>query len=187
MNTSTPTRHRPTPGLILGPFYPVQQAVDADHRLWRGDALPAGARRLRLEGRVLTVDGDAVTGARVELWHADHLGRYPHPSAADHASVDPRFTAYGCTGTDAVGGFAFDSLVPGAYAGPDVRRARHLHLQVTGRLDRLVTQLFLPDDPGREADHWYRAAARPEMLVATRLASDADHLHLQWTALLNRG
>ena len=186
--TSAPTiRSKATPNLILGPYYPVRAAVDADHRLWRGPPPGAGARRLRVQGRVLSVAGLAVSGADVELWHADPAGRYPHPSAAGHGQVLPGFVGYGRVRSDAEGGFAFESLAPGAYAGPDGTRATHLHFQITGSFDRVVTQVFLPDDPARESDHWYRAASRREMLLARVVHDEPEALHLEWTAVLIRG
>lgn len=176
-----------TPNLILGPYYPVRQPADADHRLWRGGPVGEGRRRLRFDGRLVALDGRAVAGAEVELWHADPGGRYPHPSAPRHDDVVAGFVGYGRVRTDAQGRFAFESVVPGAYDGPDGTRATHLHFQITGSCDRVVTQVFLPDDPARDADHWYRSASRPGMLVARVLRDDLQALHLEWTAFLNRG
>ena len=41
-----PVARRRTPGLLLGPYYPLV-TVFSTSALWRGNALPAGARRLR--------------------------------------------------------------------------------------------------------------------------------------------
>ncbi|MFO1327027.1 MAG: hypothetical protein U1F56_06690 [Rubrivivax sp.] len=180
-------RSKATPNLILGPYYPARPAADADHRLWRGAAPDTGARRLHVQGQVLSTAGLPVAGSDVELWHADPFGRYPHASAAGHEQVAPGFVGYGRVRSGADGGFAFESLVPGAYEGPDGLRAVHLHFQITGSIDRVVTQVFLPDDPARESDHWYRAASRRQMLLARVLRDDPEALHLRWTAILNRG
>lgn len=178
---------RPTPGLILGPFYPVRPPHDSDHRLWRGSTVPAGARRLTFAGAVLDLAGQPVVGGAVELWHADPAGRYPHPSAPESRLVDPSFLGYGRVTTDALGQFAFDSLVPGGYEAFHARRAIHLHVQITGRCDRLVTQVFLADDATRHDDHWYLAATRREQLVARTLSADAAGLNLEWNAVIARG
>lgn len=176
-----------TPGLVLGPFYPVQQPQDADHILWRRSGVPPGARRLHFGGRVCTSDQQPVADVLVELWHADPAGRYPHPCAPHAECVDPGFLGYGRVRTGTDGRFAFASLVPGAYQTGEGRRATHLHLQITGRCDRLLTQVFLPDDAACDDDRWFRAAPRSEMLVARVVADDAGALHLDWTAILARG
>ncbi len=172
-----------TPGLLLGPFYPLQAAAAPPPRLWRGPA-PAGARRLRLRGRVLDRQGASIVGAHVELWHADPQGRYRHPSAPGHQQVDARFAGYGACCTDESGAFAFDSLVPGAYQDDGVERAPHLHVQVSAGSDRLVTQCFLPGDPRNEADRWYRAVRRPHALLPAASTFDDDGLCLRWDIVM---
>lgn len=194
--TDDPTRaasapqaaRRRTPGLLLGPYYPLARAA-AGPVLWTGAAWPAGARRLRLDGRVVDLQGRALAGAEVELWQADPAGRYRHPSAPDAALLLPGFAGHGRTRTDAAGGFCFVSLVPGAYADAAGLRAPHLHLQITGRADRLVTQLFLPGHPGNAGDRWYGALLQPALLMpdVVPAAAGDDTLHLRWTAVLTQG
>jgi protocatechuate 3,4-dioxygenase beta subunit len=182
----SPQRRR-TPGLLLGPYYPLDQPATAGGELWRGSALPAGARCLRLEGQVLDQGSTPVECATVELWHADPAGRYRHPSAPQADHVLEGFAGYGRVVTAADGRFTFQSLVPGSYEDGDVLRAPHLHLQITGHDDRLITQVFLPGHPGNAADRWYQAVARPERLLAEVLSDDARGLHLWWSAVLSRG
>jgi protocatechuate 3,4-dioxygenase beta subunit len=176
-----------TPGLLLGPFYPVQKPRGAGHLLWQGQELPVGARVLGFDGHVHTVEHKPVVGALVELWHADPAGRYPHPSAPEPERVDPSFLGYGRVHTDEGGRFEFSSLVPGAYEVAGALRAVHLHVQITGRWDQLLTQIFLPRDTTRFQDRWFAAAARPEMLVANVLSDDAHALRLEWNAVVGRG
>lgn len=179
--------HVPTPGLLLGPYYPLQPLADASATLWRGSTLPAGARRLRLQGRVLAASGEPVPMADVELWHADPAGRYRHPTAPEQPLVLQDFTGYGRTRAAADGGFTFHTLVPVGYVDHHVQRTPHLHLQITGRFDRLVTQLFLAGHAGNENDHWYRALRAPQALTATLRAEGPDAWAIDWTAVLRRG
>ena len=181
----TPGPYR-TPGLLLGPYYPLQVPIGADANLWRGDTLPAGTRHLRLEGRVLTREGAPAPNACVELWQADPRGYYRHASAPGHAQVAAGFAGYGLTHCDAEGRFDFRSLVPGAYAESGVVRAPHLHAQITGRVDRLVTQLFLPGDERNHLDPWYCAVARPERLLPQVIRDEANALHLHWTVFITQ-
>jgi protocatechuate 3,4-dioxygenase, beta subunit len=130
-----------------------------------------------------------VVGAEIELWQADPCGRYRHPSAPDSALVPEGFAGYGRTRTDHGGAFRFTSLVPGAYTEGDVLRAPHLHLQITGCFDRLVTQLFFPGHPANTHDRWHRALLQPRLLTPEVQAwsPDGDGLHLLWTAVLTCG
>lgn len=187
VNRAPDRLERATPGLILGPFYPLEHAADADARLWRGERLPEGVQALKFQVRVITREGQSVAGASVELWHADHAGRYPHPSASNAEDALTGFSGYGIARTDAEGQCEFDSLVPGAYRTEVGLRARHLHLQISGRFDRLVTQVFLPDDVLRHGDRWYCASPRPEQLLATIVPVAGPDLRLHWTAVLVRG
>jgi len=178
-----------TPGLLLGPYYPLEPSADASTDLCDRDVpLPTDARYLRLQGTVVNLQGRPVTGAWVEIWHADHQGRYRHPSAPRREQVAAGFTGYGRTRSDARGHFSFRRVVPGAYAAGDVRRAPHVHLQVTGQIDRLVTQMFLPGHPLNQGDHWYRTVSRPELLTPQVVRDDPGNaLVLAWTVALAQG
>ncbi len=186
-------RHPPalarTPGLLLGPFYPLHPPADAGARLWT--AVAAGAksagRPVEVAGRVLNQRGAPVDKALVEVWQADPCGRYRHPSAPLPAPDDPGFTGYGAVRTDAGGAFCFVTLAPGAYAEGDGRRAPHIHFQVTGRIDRLVTQMFFPNDPMTEGDRWFRATRFPQRLLASVVDDSPDVLRLGWDIVLATG
>ena len=175
------TALRRTPSLLLGPYYPLGASDAAGSSLFRGTT-PSGTRRLRLEGHVQRLDGTPLPDVRIELWHADPAGRYPHPSAGDAAAVLEGFTGYGTTRSDATGRFVFTSVVPGGYRDGPTARAPHLHLQLSGRADRLVTQLFLPGDARNDADRWYRAVRDSERLLPTVVRDHAESLDLHWTA-----
>jgi Tripartite tricarboxylate transporter family receptor/Dioxygenase len=158
---------RCTPSLILGPFYPPHPPVHAGSTLWA--PAPGHSRRLQLVeigGRVINAAGMAVCDALVEIWQADECGRYGHPGAPQPAPADPTFARYGALRTDACGLYRFHTLKPGAYGDGAKRRAPHVHFQVTGLQDRLVTQMFFPDEPLNAGDHWYRSVKRPQDLVA---------------------
>ena len=96
--------------------------------LWReGDP----GERLLLHGRVLGVDGGAVAGATVEIWHADAEG-------VVHAD---RYRAALVTGED--GEFVVSTVLPGYIWGP-----RHIHFVVSHpEWRQLITRLFFRRDP----------------------------------------
>ena len=179
------TLPRRTPGLLLGPYYPLDRTAALGSELWTGPA-PSGARGLRLEGCVCSGDGTPLRDAHIEMWQADPAGRYRHPSAREGNLVLECFEGYGATQSDADGRFVFRSLVPGAYREGVTLRAPHLHLQITGRHDRLVTQLFLPGDARNGEDRWFCAIVHGERLLPEVVQDDADLLWLRWTAFLGR-
>lgn len=89
--------------------------------------------------------------------------------------------------TDVHGRYRFWTLRPGPYGDDRRRRAPHIHFQVTGCHDRLVTQMFLPGEALNTADHLYRSASRPELLLATILFDEPASLLLCWDIVLSNG
>lgn len=155
---------RATPTLTEGPFYPERFSDQPSPSLLLGPQ-PAGAKPLRLTGRVLRTDGGAVAGARVEIWQCDALGRYHHSRDSRPESRDPGFAGYGWVLADAQGEYAFETIRPVPYPG----RTPHIHLAVVvdGRR-QLVTQIFIDGDPGNAGDFLYRrmsAAARERVTM----------------------
>src|SRR5439155_25502903 len=83
-------RLRVTPPQIVGPFYPVAACPDLAGDLARASSGAAEARGqlLYVMGRVLTCAGEAVAGARIEIWQANADGKYCHPSDVNPAPID---------------------------------------------------------------------------------------------------
>jgi protocatechuate 3,4-dioxygenase alpha subunit len=161
------------PGQTVGPFFGLALPYPGGADLVpAGDP---GA--VRLHGRVLDGRGEPVPDALLELWQADADGRVPREPgslsrapAPDHGAgslnsapapnreagslgsrPDPGreragFTGWGRVATDPDGRYAFRSVEPGP---TDPGRAPFLALAVFARglLDRLLTRVYLPDDP----------------------------------------
>jgi len=163
---------RRTPGQILGPFYPVTKiwAKTADLTRPRGASGQASGQALHVTGRVLNLSGEPVRDAQIEVWQANSHGRYRHPSDNNPAPLDPNFDGAAVLGTDAEGRYGFKTIKPGAYpAGPNTMRPPHIHFQVTGREDRLVTQMYFENEPYNETDRLLNSAERKELLIAKLL------------------
>jgi protocatechuate 3,4-dioxygenase, beta subunit len=161
-----------TPSTVAGPFYPLASKPvdrDADLTTIQGRPTRAQGQVLYLMGQVLNIKGGPVKGVQVEIWQPNAGGRYDHPSDPNPVPLDPNFQGYGTTTTDAEGRYRFKTIKPGPY--PVIQgwdRPPHIHFQLTGSADLLVTQMWFPDDPLNGQDRLFnnlRPAAQ-QMLTA---------------------
>jgi protocatechuate 3,4-dioxygenase beta subunit len=122
-------------------------------------------------GRVLNLAGEPVRNAKVEVWQTNAHGRYTHPSDPNPAPLDPNFEGSAVLTTDSDGRYRFKTIKPAAYpAGPDNFRPAHIHFQVSGRQDRLVTQMYFEGDPYNATDASLNSAGRKEVLITKLIA-----------------
>ncbi len=118
--------------------------------------------RIRVTGRLLGSDGRPLVGQLIEIWQANAAGRYRHAVDDHPAPLDPNFSGAGRVLTGPDGGFQFLTIKPGAYPWrnhPNAWRPAHIHFSIFGRLftERLVTQMFFPNDPLLEYDPIFNA------------------------------
>jgi protocatechuate 3,4-dioxygenase beta subunit len=163
----------PTSDQEMGPFYPVQHLADTDADLTRVQGLSGTAKgtAINVVGRVLDVKGNAVPDARIEIWQANAGGRYRHSGDMnDKAPIDPNFQGYAVLRTDRSGNFKFRTVKPGAYPIGDGRwRTPHIHFDVSGHNERMVTQMYFPGEKLNETD-FILATAQSKPTVISRLA-----------------
>src|SRR6185437_11758735 len=79
-------------------------------------------------------------------------GRYRHVVDNWPSPLDPNFDGVGRTLTDSQGRYQFVTVKPGAYPwrnSDNAWRPAHIHFSLFGRAftQRLVTQMYFPDDP----------------------------------------
>jgi protocatechuate 3,4-dioxygenase beta subunit len=137
---------------LSGPVYGDSDVTAADADLTgRGDGDPLG-QRIVVSGRVLEEDGKPVRDSLIELWQANAAGRYRHDVDRHDAPLDPNFDGAGRCLTDSEGRYSFVTIKPGCYPWgnhPNAWRPAHIHFSLFGRAfsQRLVTQMYFPDDP----------------------------------------
>jgi len=159
---------------VTGPVFGHERvgALDADlTRQHAGDPL---GQRIIVHGRVVDSDGRPVRDSLVEIWQANAAGRYKHPVDNWPAPLDDNFSGAGRAVTDAEGRYRFTTVKPGAYPWKNHHNAwrpAHIHFSVFGRafVQRLVTQMYFPDDPLFALDPIYQsvpAQARPRLISA---------------------
>jgi protocatechuate 3,4-dioxygenase beta subunit len=161
-----------TPEQILGPFYPLKAlGQNADLTKVPGRPGRAAGLVLNVAGRVLNLKGEPVRNAKVEIWQANTHGRYTHPGDHNPAPLDPNFEGSALLTTDNDGRYRFKTIKPAAYpAGPNRMRPAHIHFQVSGRQDRLVTQMYFEGDPYLEPDRFFQTALEQKDLLVAKLS-----------------
>ena len=151
---------------LTGPLLGEGRVHGLDHDLTRQHEGEPQGQRIIVHGRVIDGDGRPLRNTLVEVWQANTYGRYTHPSDPNPAPLDPNFDGAAILTTDSEGRYRFKTIKPAAYpAGPNMMRPAHIHFQVTGRQDRLVTQMYFENDPYNATDPFLNSAGRKELLI----------------------
>jgi protocatechuate 3,4-dioxygenase alpha subunit len=137
---------------------------------------PSEESRIRIVGRVYDAAREPIDDALVELWQANHHGRYRHPAdSREGLALTPGFSGFGRSGIDAVTlEFSFDTVKPGRVPAPDATlQAPHVCLVIQGRgmLRPSWTRLYFDDEAAANADDFVLKRvppARRDLLVARR-------------------
>lgn len=138
---------------ITGPVFGGERLRPLDDDLTRnfgpGEAL---GQRIIVTGRVIDATGKPLGGELVEVWQANAAGRYRHVVDNWPAPLDPGFGGCGRVLTSSDGWYRFTTIRPGAYPWgnhPNAWRPAHIHFSLFGKsfAQRLVTQMYFPDDP----------------------------------------
>ncbi len=133
--------HKPTPHVEMGPFYKKRAPQSPILRAAGDPGLP-----LTVTGRVITIHGEAMPDAKIEVWQANHGGLYDLDGYRYRAALAPERS----------GDYRFESVLPGHYP---ARVARHVHYFVTASsCTPLITQLYFETDEvfGGDPDKNYR-------------------------------
>ena len=179
----------PTPAVDRGPFYPVKKPEDsdADLTLVRSHSQRAAGQVVEISGRVLALDGKPIADAIIEIWQANHHGRYAHPADTNPAPLDPDFQGYALVRTDGEGRYKLLTIKPGAYpATPGWTRPPHIHFDVRSKTSREVTQMFFPGESLNGTDRLFLAIPEAERAaVLARQAGVTDGVtRLEWDVVL---
>lgn len=133
-----------TPEDIEGPYYrenpPARRQFSPDEFV--------------LSGRVFDHNGNAISNARIDFWHANEFGAY------DTDSDEMQY--YGQLETDSEGDYDLISIVPGRYLDGNLYRPAHIHAKIwVNGVVVLTTQLYFKDDPYNETDRFFK----PELIM----------------------
>lgn len=138
-----------------GPFYPDRMPLDTDNDLLLiNDAItPAVGEITHLSGRVLSISGEPLRNAFVEIWQVDNNGAYLHSGTSNADKRDSNFQGYGRFLTDVKGNYYFRTIKPVSYPG----RTPHIHLAVSQNGKRIfTTQILVKGEKQNERDSLFR-------------------------------
>ncbi len=148
-----------TPSQTVGPYFAYGLTSNGKYD-WN-DAFSnnlvtadTSGERVRVEGRVFDGDGQPMPDCMLEIWQADAQGRFSDPQDK-RAAPNSSFKGFGRCGTDANGGYSFDTIKPGIVPDPDGKpQAPHIVLAVfaRGMLLHLYTRIYFDGEAGNAAD-----------------------------------
>ena len=148
-----------TPSQTVGPYF-AYGLTSSGKYAWN-DAFSnnlvtpdTSGERVHVEGRVFDGDGQPVPDCMLEIWQADAQGRFSDPQDK-RAPPNSSFKGFGRIGTDANGGYAFDTIKPGQVADPDGKpQAPHLVLAIfaRGMLLQNYTRIYFDGEAANAAD-----------------------------------
>ncbi|WP_037358349.1 protocatechuate 3,4-dioxygenase subunit beta [Amycolatopsis orientalis] len=190
---STALRHPKQPLVLLpqmltevtGPLLGPGRLGEFDNDLTRQHAGEPQGQRIIVTGRLLDGDGRPIRDSLVEIWQANAGGRYRHTGDRWPSPLDPNFDGVGRTLTDSDGRYEFTTIKPGAYPWKNhdnAWRPAHIHFSVFGSAftQRLVTQMYFPDDPLFSQDPIFNSI--PDEKARQRMISrfDLDRTEEEW-------
>jgi protocatechuate 3,4-dioxygenase, alpha subunit len=148
-----------TPSQTVGPFFAYGLTSNGKYD-WN-DAFTnnlvtpdTSGERIRIEGRVFDGDGAPVPDCMLEIWQADAQGRFSDPQD-QRALPNSSFKGFGRCGTDANGGYVFDTIKPGMVPDPDGKpQAPHILLAIfaRGMLLQNYTRIYFDGEAGNADD-----------------------------------
>jgi protocatechuate 3,4-dioxygenase beta subunit len=170
---------------VTGPLLAEGRVGPLDHDLTRQHQHRPMGQRINVSGRVLDSDGRPVRDTLIEIWQANSAGRYFHRVDRTPAALDPNFTGVGRCLTDSEGRYRFVTVKPGAYPWgnhPNAWRPAHIHFSLFGRAfaQRLITQMYFPDDPLFDADPIFNSVRDPAARQRLISAFDWDTTEESW-------
>ncbi len=145
---------------VLGPFHVGNTPVMKNGA---NICLDGKGEPLVVHGKVRSVEGAPIEGARLDVWQANDEGFYD----VQQKGIQPDFNLRGMFHSQEDGGYWFRTVKPRHYSIPDdgpvgalleklgrhPNRPAHLHYIVgADGYDEITTHIFVPDDPYIDSD-----------------------------------
>lgn len=130
--------------------FPAIRSHEKDLSRLYADAPVAEGEVIEIQGQLLRQDTQPIVNALIEIWQPDFYGCYNHIKNYSGKNVDRYFAGMGRVITDKQGCFSFKTIKPECHqqSSPDNQVSRTgIHLSVLGDQTRLITTVYLSDDP----------------------------------------
>src|SRR5262245_66278050 len=114
---------------------------------------PAVGEVTHLTGRVLSITGQPIRNAFVEIWQVDSKASYIHSGGANTGGRDGNFQGYGRFLTDSRGQYYFRTIKPVSYTLQNQFRTAHVHFAISKNGRRIfTTQMHIKGHPDNARD-----------------------------------
>lgn len=162
---------------VTNPVYGVRTINSAENDLTKQHEGEPQGQRIIVFGKVVDSNNEPIKNSLIEIWQANAGGRYRHVIDNWDSPLDPNFSGVGRTTTNENGEYEFITVKPGAYPWRNHHNAwrpAHIHFSLFGRafVQRLVTQMYFPEDPLFSQDPIFNAIPDPK--ARERLISNFD-------------
>jgi protocatechuate 3,4-dioxygenase beta subunit len=181
-----------TPEQVLGTYFPtgLSPATNGDLTRIDGGSRVALGEVIEISGQVLNLEHEPVRGVRILVWQANSVGRYAHPNdSTTEVPLDPNFIGFGEVISSDSGAYQIRTVKPGSYRTVAGRRAPHIHFEVQGRFERLITQMYFPGEALNREDRFLISSRQPELLIAKPILPhhDPEGRAFRFDIVLKRG
>lgn len=162
---------------VTNPVYGVRTINSIENDLTKQHQGEPQGQRIIVFGKVVDSNNQPIKNSLIEIWQANAGGRYRHVIDNWDSPLDPNFSGVGRTTTNENGEYEFITVKPGAYPWRNHHNAwrpAHIHFSLFGRafVQRLVTQMYFPEDPLFSQDPIFNAIPDPK--ARERLISNFD-------------
>lgn len=162
---------------VTNPIYGVRTINSIENDLTKQHEGEPQGQRIIVFGKVVDSNNQPIKNSLIEIWQANAGGRYRHVIDNWDSPLDPNFSGVGRTTTNENGEYEFITVKPGAYPWRNHHNAwrpAHIHFSLFGRafVQRLVTQMYFPEDPLFSQDPIFNAIPDPK--ARERLISNFD-------------
>lgn len=156
-----------TPILEIGPYGVMKYKKQADHDIdltqINGNSDIAVGQIINVFGKVTDKNCKPLKQAIVEIWSANHYGKYHHEYDTK-GQDDPNFQGWGQAITNDKGEYRFKTILPAPYG----NRTRHIHFKISKRdYHELTTQLFFEGEEKNKTDFILNYLSHEEQQLVT--------------------
>lgn len=164
-----------TPIVELGPYAVMKYRKQADHDIdltqIAGNTGVAAGQIITVSGKITDKNCNPIRSAVVEIWQANHYGKYHHEYDKSAYPDDPNFQGWGQAITNKQGEYKFKTIYPAPYGG----RTRHIHFKVSAKnYHELTTQLFFEGEERNKKDPILNIFSHEEQQQLTRAVTEKE-------------